>query len=217
MKRAPVFLAWSLIGHLCVPSPLSTQAPHPAATLPSDLAIRELLTTRIDAERRNVGIVVGLVSPAGRRVVSHGRASLDQPRALDGDTLFEIGSVTKVFTAVLLADMVRRGEVKVTDSLFSYLQSLASRAHESRTIALVDLATHTSGLPLWPSGIPATRDGALAMGGYTQAQLLDYLSTFPVPADVGQKWSYSNVDAGVLGLALGLAPTRATKRCSSRA
>jgi CubicO group peptidase (beta-lactamase class C family) len=41
------------------------------------------------------------------------------------------------------------------------------------------------------------------MGSYTEAQLLDYLSTFPVPADVGRKWIYSNVDAGVLGLALG--------------
>ena len=136
--------------------------------------------------------------------MAHGRASLDDPRELDGDTVFEIGSVTKVFTSVLLADMVRRGEVKLTDSVFSYLPPHTSRAREDRTITLADLATHTSGFPLWPSGIPATRDGVFAMATYTRAQLLDYLSTFPVPAEVGQKWSYSNVDAGVLGLALGV-------------
>jgi D-alanyl-D-alanine-carboxypeptidase/D-alanyl-D-alanine-endopeptidase len=203
MKRALVFLAGSLIGSLFCPGPTWAQASNPEAALPSDLAIQKLITTRVDAERRNVGIVVGIVTPAGRRIVSHGRASFDEPRALDGNAVFEIGSVTKVFTSVLLADMVRRGEVKLTDSVFSYLPPHTSRAHESRTITLADLATHTSGLPLWPSGIPATRNGALAMGGYTQAQLLDYLSTFPVPTDVGQKWSYSNVDAGVLGLALG--------------
>jgi serine-type D-Ala-D-Ala carboxypeptidase/endopeptidase len=203
MKRALAFLAGSLIGSLFCPGPTSAQVPNAEATLPSDLAIQKLIATRVDAERRNVGIVVGIVTPDGRRILSYGRASLDDRRALDGDTVFEIGSVTKVFTSVLLADMVRRGEVKLTDSVFSYLPPHTSRAHEGRTITLVDLATHTSGLPLWPSGIPVTRDGALAMGGYTQAQLLDYLSTFPVPADVGQKWIYSNVDAGVLGLALG--------------
>ena len=136
--------------------------------------------------------------------MSHGRASLDDPRDLDGDSVFEIGSVTKVFTSVLLADMVRRGEVKLTDSVFSYLLPHTSRAQEQRTITLADLATHTSGLPFWPSGIPATGDGVLSMASYTHAQLLDYLTSFPVPAEVGRKWSYSNVDAGVLGLALGV-------------
>lgn len=203
MKRAPVCLAWSLVGSLCFPSPVSARAQNPEAAPPSDLTIQELLTARVNTERRSVGIVVGIVSPTGRRIVSQGSASLDERRALDGDTVFEIGSVTKVFTSALLADMVRRGEVTLADSVFSHLLPHSSRARESRTITLADLATHTSGLPLWPSGIPATRDGALAMRGYTQAQLLDYLSTFPVPADVGQKWSYSNVDAGVLGLALG--------------
>jgi CubicO group peptidase (beta-lactamase class C family) len=180
------------------------QAPKPQVMLPSDLEIQRLITTRVDAERRNVGIVVGIVTPAGRRIMSHGRARLDDPRGLDGDTVFEIGSVTKVFTSALLADMVRRDEVKLTDSVFSYLPPHTSRARENPTITLADLATHTSGLPLWPSGIPATRAGALLMATYTRAQLLDYLSKFPVPADVGQKWIYSNVDAGLLGLTLGV-------------
>ena len=202
MKRTVVLLAGLVIGTPMCAGPVSAQASGPTP-LPSDLAIEKLLTARIDAERRSVGIVVGVVTPAGRRIVSHGQASLEEPRALDGDTVFEIGSVTKVFTSVLLADMVRRGEVKLTDSVFSYLPPHTSRARETRTITLADLATHTSGLPFWPNGIPATGEGVQAMGRYTEAQLLEYLSTFVVPADVGQKWAYSNVDAGVLGLALG--------------
>ena len=202
MTRAIVFLAALAIGSLMGSGPASAQAPNPTA-LPNDLAIEKLITARVDAERRSVGIVVGVVTPAGRRIVSHGRASLEEPRVLDGDTVFEIGSVTKVLTSVLLADMVRRGEVKLTDSVFTYLPPHTARARESRTIALADLATHTSGLPFWPDGIPATGDGVQAMGRYTEAQLLEYLSTFQVPPDVGQRWAYSNVDAGVLGLALG--------------
>lgn len=200
MRRALVFVAASLSGSLFCPAPTSAQG---LAPIPTDVAIQQLITTRVEAERRNIGIVVGIVSPAGRRIVAHGRAGLERPRDLDGNTVFEIGSVTKVFTSVLLADLVRRGEVTLTDSMFSYFPSLASRVHESPTITLADLATHTAGFPLWPSGIPATRDGALRMGGYTQEQLLQYLSTYPVPSEVGKKWSYSNVDAGVLGLALG--------------
>jgi CubicO group peptidase (beta-lactamase class C family) len=203
MKRALILPAALLIGSLPWAGSAFAQAPNPSAPIPSDHAIQKLISTRVDAERRNVGIVVGIVTPAGRRIVSHGRASLEEPRSLDGNTVFEIGSVTKVFTSILLADMVRRGEVNLTDSVFGYLPPPASRAHGNRTITLADLATHTSGLPLWPSGIPATRDGVLAMGAYTEAKLLDYLSTFDVPPDVGQKWAYSNVDAGVLGLALG--------------
>ena len=202
MRRAVVFLARVVIGSLLCTRPAFAQ-PQSPTSLSSDLAIEKLIAARVDAERRSVGIVVGVVTPGGRRIVSYGRASLEEPRALDGDTLFEIGSVTKVFTAVLLADMVRRGEVKLTDSVFSYLPPHTSRARESRTITLADLATHTSGLPFWPNGIPATGDGVQAMGRYTEAQLLEYLSTFPVPSDVGRKWAYSNVDAGVLGMALG--------------
>ena len=202
MRRTVTFLAALVIGSPMYSGPASAQAPNPTS-LPSDLAIEQLLTARVDAERRSVGIVVGVVTPAGRRIVSHGQTSLEKPGALDGDTVFEIGSVTKVFTSVLLADMVRRGEVKLTDSVFSYLPPHTSRARESRTITLADLATHTSGLPFWPNGIPATGEGVQRMGRYTEAQLLEYLSTFVVPPDVGQKWAYSNVDAGVLGLALG--------------
>ncbi len=204
MTRTLMLLGGLIAGSLFQASPVVAQAPNAEAALPGDLDIKRLITTRVDAERRNLGIVVGIVTPAGRRIVAHGRASLDDPRELDGDTVFEIGSVTKVFTSVLLADMVRRGEVKVTDSVFSYLPPHTSRALENRTISLADLATHTSGLPLWPSGIPATRDGVFSMATYTRAQLVDFLSTFPVPVDVGQKWTYSNVDAGVLGLALGV-------------
>jgi CubicO group peptidase (beta-lactamase class C family) len=202
MSRTFVVSAF-LVATLSRSFSMHAQAPAPSAALPDGVSIQQIISHRVDSQRRNVGIVVGIVSPAGRRIVAHGRRAVDDQRQLDGDSVFEIGSVTKVLTSVLLADMVRRGEVALTDSVFRYLPSLTSRANESRTITLADLATHTSGLPFWPSGVPADRGGALSMAQYTPAQLRDYLSTFPIPADVGLKWAYSNVDAGVLGQALG--------------
>jgi CubicO group peptidase (beta-lactamase class C family) len=175
----------------------------PVAALPTDAAIRQILVERVDVQHRNVGIVVGIVTPNGRRVIPYGRFAQDASRPLDGDTVFEIGSVTKVFTSLVLADMVRRGEVSVADPVAKYLPAgVTVGSNNGRTITLADLATHTSALPFWPSEIPPNAEGTLKMSAYSVDELYQFLSRFDVPADVGTRWAYSNVDTGVLGLAL---------------
>ena len=83
--------------------------------------IRETLVKRIDQQKQAVGIVVGIIDPNGRRVVPHGSRSTGDPSPVDGDTIFEIGSITKVFTSLLLADMVDRKEVALDDPASQYL------------------------------------------------------------------------------------------------
>lgn len=66
--------------------------------------------------------------------------------------MFEIGSVTKVFTSLLLSDMVQRGEVTLTDPVVKFLPAGAKVPERGgRQITVRDLATHTSGLPRMPS------------------------------------------------------------------
>jgi hypothetical protein len=123
--------------------------------VPSDGVIRQMLRERVDAQGKGVGIVVGVIEPEGARVVSYGQLDDGNPRQVDGDTVFEIGSMTKVFTALLLAEMVERGEVALTDPIAKY-QPDGARIPErnGQPITILDVATHTSGLPLMPDGLP---------------------------------------------------------------
>jgi serine-type D-Ala-D-Ala carboxypeptidase/endopeptidase len=91
-----------------------------AAVLP-DKDIRAILADRIDVQRQGVGIVVGVIDPSGRRTVGYGSTSKGGA-AVDADTVFEVGSVTKVFTSLLLADAVQRGEVALTDPVSKFLR-----------------------------------------------------------------------------------------------
>ena len=70
-----------------------------------------MLVDRLDRQHQSVGIVVGIIGSAGRRVIRYGHLEKGDPRLVNGDTIFEIGSETKVFTALLLASTVQRGEV----------------------------------------------------------------------------------------------------------
>src|ERR1035438_995431 len=119
--------------------------------VPPDPVIRAILADRIDALHQNVGIVVGIVDASGRRFVSYGNFSVKDPRPVGSDTVFEIGSTTKVFTSTILADMVQRGEVSLDDPVAKYLPADVKMPERGgKQITLVDLATHTSGLPRMP-------------------------------------------------------------------
>jgi CubicO group peptidase (beta-lactamase class C family) len=90
------------------------QSPAGPSVLP-DTEVRQILVDRIDRDHRSVGIVVGVIDHAGRRVIGYGALDKGDTRPLNGDTIFEIGSVTKVFTSLLLADMAARHEVALSD------------------------------------------------------------------------------------------------------
>ncbi|MBI2213133.1 MAG: serine hydrolase [Acidobacteria bacterium] len=169
----------------------------PSEGFPDDGEVRKILVDRIDTRHQGVGIVVGLVDGSARRVVAYGSFDNDS-RKVDGDTLFEIGSTTKVFTALLLADAVARGEVSLDDPIGKFLPVGVKAPERGRKITLRDLASHTSGLPRLPSNlVPA--DMANPYAGYTTKQLYEFLSTYELSRDPGAQYEYSNLGAGLLG------------------
>jgi len=173
-------------------------------TFPSDLDIRKILAERVDTQRQSVGIVVGIVDPNGRRIVSYGALNQGDERPLDGDTEFEIGSNTKVFTSLILADMAQRGEVSLNDPVAKFLPSnVKMPTRNGKQITLIDLSTHTSGLPRMPDNVRPTNPED-PNGDYTVEQLYQFLDSYTLTRDIGTHFQYSNLGAELLSLALTL-------------
>ncbi|MGA8368478.1 MAG: serine hydrolase [Candidatus Acidiferrales bacterium] len=176
---------------------MSQSAPEPS--VPSDSEIRQMLVDRIDVQHQSVGIVVGVIGPEGRRVIAYGQLEKGDPRPLNGDTTFEIGSATKVFTSLLLADMVQRGEVALDDPVAKYLPpGVTMPERNGRSITLLDLATHTSGLPRLPTNM-SPKDPANPYADYSVERLYQFLSTYQLTRDIGAQYEYSNLGGGLLG------------------
>src|SRR3954470_14760696 len=121
------------------------------AALPTDAEILAIIKQRVD-DKRSAGIVVGVIDPDGRqRVVAYGDPGPEQP-PLDGNTVFEIGSISKVFTSTVLAQLVQEGKVRLDDSAQKYLPSSVHLPTRSgNAITLGNLAMQNSGLPRMPS------------------------------------------------------------------
>jgi D-alanyl-D-alanine-carboxypeptidase/D-alanyl-D-alanine-endopeptidase len=178
--------------------------PVAVAAVPSNAAIRKILAERVGNENLGFGIVVGLIDADGRRVVSYGWTGGNDKRPLDGNTVFEIGSATKVFTSLLLTDMARRGQVSVSDPVAKYLPAgVKVPERNGRKITLADLATHTSGLPREPSNL-VPKDEHNPYADYSVKDLYEFLSTYELTRDVGSGHEYSNLGMGLLGHALSL-------------
>lgn len=181
---------------------------------PDELALSEVVASRSGSglerlvrehaagfTRRYAGLSVGAVVRDEQTTLGFGRANEDG-RAPDGRTIFQIGSVTKVFTALLLADAVHRGEVALDQPVGSLIPGVAVHP-QGRPIKLLDLATHSAGLPRLPPGLArqSLRHRADPYAGFTTQQLVDALARTP-KRPPGTKVRYSNFGAGVLGEAL---------------
>jgi CubicO group peptidase (beta-lactamase class C family) len=184
------------------PIVVTTTASVSTNQLPDEADIRRILVDRIDVQRQSVGVVVGTIGPNGRNIIAHGSFGGLDPRPVDGDTIFEIGSVTKVFTALLLADMAARGEVALADPVAKYLpMNVAVPERGGKAITLADLATNTSGLPRMPDNFEPT-DETNPYADYTIDEMYAFVSGYKLPRDIGAEYEYSNLGSALLGQAL---------------
>jgi CubicO group peptidase (beta-lactamase class C family) len=154
-------------------------------------------------EAKNVqqawAIVVGIVSKDGKHVFGFGRMSAKDDTRPDGRTVFEIGSVTKTFTALLLADLVERKKLNLDDSVRLYLpDSVTAPKRGDKEITLRHLATHTSGLPSITLAI-ALQGMENPYKNFGTKALYETLNTLPLARDPGERYEYSNMAYGLLG------------------
>src|SRR5687767_2091627 len=192
-RKIPILLMLSLL------SPLPRLS---GQSWPNADSVTATIKDRV-ATKRTVGIVVATLEkgkPAGYYVAGTSGSAVP----LDSNTVFEIGSVTKVFTTALLSEMVQRGDVRIDDPIAKFLPSTVRvPSRNSRQITLLDLATQTSGLPRLPSNLDL-RNMANPYAAYTVGQMYEFLSGYQLPRDVGEKFEYSNLGMGLLGHVLAL-------------
>ncbi|MGC1301478.1 MAG: serine hydrolase domain-containing protein [Caulobacteraceae bacterium] len=189
--------------------PAVIQAPAFAQSLTitpiSNAEIEQLLRLRAETQHRATGMVIGIIRPSGSSVVAYGPPDGKAVRKMRGDTIFDIASLSKIFTDMLLAEAVVRGEAALDDPLAAYLPpGVAAPKFGDRSITLTDLATHTSGLPLRPINLDALPDATNKYAGYTLDQLYAGLPRYKLAWPPGTQFGYSNVGVALLGQALAL-------------
>ena len=173
-----------------------------AQSAATDSAIRSWLTPRVD-NGYATGIVAAHRTGARNSVIAYGGAERSG-KPLGVDTFFEIGSITKVFTNILLADMVIKGEVALDDPVAKYVPSTVTvPGRNGKSITLLDLATASSGLPSLPENFKPA-DVCNPYADYTVTQLYAFLTSHTLRRDPGAQYEYSNVGMGLLGHALAL-------------
>ena len=181
--------------------------------------LKETIQSLVNNNKTNAAIVVGLVDPNGTQFYGYGNMSNANPITVDKDTIFAIGSITKVFTTILLADMVNSGLVNLDDPIEKYFPpSVKAPTYNGQKIILENLATHTSGLPEFPgshcvSNFNGTDDEDSLQArlffiecdkNYTFDQLYQDLSNTTLTSEPGLKFEYSTFGISLLGHILAL-------------
>jgi serine-type D-Ala-D-Ala carboxypeptidase/endopeptidase len=159
-------------------------------------------------EKKSVAIVAGLLDESGVRVIGFGPPFKGSDLTVAGDSLFEIGSITKTFTTTLLSDMVERCEVRLNDPIAMYLPaSVRAPTRNGKEITLLHLATHTSGLPRDPDNLEPfwwkvcvfCADDTRIVASYSMEKMYAFLSGHTLQRDIEAQSSYSSYGMVLLG------------------
>jgi CubicO group peptidase (beta-lactamase class C family) len=157
----------------------------------------------------HVGLVVGAIAPMEEFLRGFGVLRVGGTQPPDAETLFEIGSVSKVFTGILLARAIEAGELDLDDRIADLLPEGWTLPEPARAITLRHCTTHTSGLPRLPANL-LDLAGALRLAylgydpyrDYTEEKFRQALATVELNHEPGTRHEYSNFGAGLLGFVL---------------
>lgn len=165
--------------------------------------LRARLAAHVDRAGEAPGVVVGVLDAGGRRILAYGESGDPARPRIDGTTWFEIGSITKVFTAIAFADMLARGEVRADQPIGELFPRGIALRPELAAITLEELASHRSGLPSFPLdprtlwyGVKYDNPGL----GVSPERLLRTVAALS-PQWLGRRgeYAYSNLGMALLG------------------
>lgn len=177
------------------------------ALVPSSNPLKSAIDKKVDTIARayiqkanTVGLIIGVIDDGRITTYSYGETIKNNHKLPNANNFFEIGSITKTFTATLLAWYVNRGQVKLTDKIIKFLPDSVAANPELQSITLLNLIDHTSGLARIPDNlITHAADALNPYKDYTKDLLYAYLKTCRLESKPGEKYSYSNLAVGLLG------------------
>ncbi|PJD97012.1 MAG: serine hydrolase [Parachlamydia sp.] len=155
----------------------------------TETAIKNLMK-----EHQIPGVAVALFYNEQPHLLNFGFADDQEKHPVTPDTIFEIGSVTKVFTSTAVAIEVLRNKMRLSDPVVKYLPGIKKRMKGIGKVTLAQLATHTSSLPRIPPPLPPHKGRQ-----YNPTSLMQFLEGWEAPYPIGTHYLYSNLGFGILG------------------
>lgn len=193
-------ILWAALSFASIPA---LAAPLPAGASAAGTSLLPARVARAAESRVAAGqypaLVIAVVKDGKSHVYTYGK--LADGKAPDADTVFEIGSVTKTFTATLLAEAVENGRDKLDEPVAKLLPGFSIPSRDGKYITLGNLAEQHSGLPRLPSNLQPS-DPKNPYAGYDAKKLKAFLAGYKLPRDPGSRYEYSNLGVGLLGYAL---------------
>ena len=172
------------------------------AAMPAEAEIKQILADRIDRDQANVGMSVAVIENGVPRFVSHGTPAKDDATPVDEHTLFEAGSITKVMTNLLLAQLVVDGKIDLDAPLTDYLQEgTVLPERDGKAITAFDLSTHSAGFSDLPEAVGA-KGLTTPYSGYGADALMAWIAEYDLPRGIGERFEYSNVGVALLAQAI---------------
>jgi len=169
-----------------------------------EVPLEKVLKHKVIKERQSVGVSVAFIENGVVTYLNIGTKDKKSKEKVTENTLFEIGSVTKTFTALALATFVIEDKLSLSDPVQSFLQQQVKLpSKNSKAITFESLANHHSGLPRLPGNMPFS-DPQNPYADYTTDMLFDYLEKHKLSREVGEAPEYSNLGVGLLGQALAM-------------
>jgi CubicO group peptidase (beta-lactamase class C family) len=150
-----------------------------------------------------IGLALGVLENNQTHVYGYGETAKDNQLVPDANTLFEIGSITKTFTATILAYFVQQGKIGLDDPVNKYLpDSIAPLQYNGKPVTIRSLANHSSGLPRIPPDLLTKADPGNPYREYSNSDMFSFLAHFKLNREPGARYEYSNLAVGLLGVIL---------------
>ncbi|WP_084528818.1 serine hydrolase [Pedobacter caeni] len=160
------------------------------------------IARRYIQKSNTVGLSIGVLKDGQMKTYGYGETSKGSSKLPDANTIFEIGSITKTFTATILAHYINEGKISLIDPIIKYLPDSLSANSELHKITILNLSNHTSGLPTIPGNFANKMNPANPYIHYDERLLFAGLRTCKLTTAPGTVYAYSNLATGLLGVIL---------------